>query len=176
VPTAFHFRGIFTTINTRTIYLYSIVIGVLAGLGALLFNELLHLATHVTMHTWAQLAVPESHGEATSLAAPEGPVRRWLLLVLPVAGGLVSGLLVKTFAPEAGSLEAFLTENYRFYTAGSRFYAGDIAHEPWSIMEATATVRSNTLWAANGFEPPGSDPLVHYSPGIDVTAGGLGAV
>ena len=78
--------------------------------------------------------------------------------------------------PEAGSLEAFLTENYRFYTAGNRLYAGDISHEPWPLAEAAATIRSNTLWAASGFESPSSDPTVHYSPGIDVTAGGLGVV
>ena len=80
------------------------------------------------------------------------------------------------FTPEPGTLEAFLTENYRFYTRGARVYAGDIAHDPWRLAEATATVRSNTLWSANGFESPGSDPLVHYSPGIDVTAGGLDVV
>lgn len=78
--------------------------------------------------------------------------------------------------PESGSLAAFLTENYRFYTAGERLYAGDISHPPWSIAEATATVRSNTLFSANGFDAPDSAPLVHYSPGIDVTAGGLRAV
>ena len=82
----------------------------------------------------------------------------------------------ETFTPDAGTLEAFLTENYRFYTQGTRLYAGDITHEPWPLTDATAAIRSNTLWGANGFEPPGSDPLVHYSPGIDVTAGGLGAV
>jgi uncharacterized protein YqjF (DUF2071 family) len=82
----------------------------------------------------------------------------------------------EAFTPDSGSLEAFLTENYRFYTAGSRLYAGDIAHEPWSIAGATATIRSNTLWSASGFEPPDSDPIVHYSSGIDVTAGGLDAV
>ncbi len=102
-----------TTVNTRTIYLYSVVIGLLAGLGAVVFNELLSLATHVTMHGWAQLAIPEPHGEAGEVLAPDGPPRRWLLVLLPVLGGLVSGLLVKTFAPEAegtgtdGYIDAF---------------------------------------------------------------------
>jgi uncharacterized protein YqjF (DUF2071 family) len=80
------------------------------------------------------------------------------------------------FTPTSGSLEAFLTENYRFYTRGSTLYAGDISHPAWSIADATATIRSNTLWSANGFEAPDADPIVHYSPGIDVSAGGLGAV
>lgn len=96
-----NFRGIFSSVDTRTIYLYSILIGVLAGLGALLFSELLHAATDVTMRSWARLDVPQSLGEGGAGSPPDGPVRRWLLVLLPVAGGLVAGLLVRTFAPEA---------------------------------------------------------------------------
>jgi CIC family chloride channel protein len=97
----FDWRGVFTNIDTRTIYLYSIVIGVLSGLGAELFSEVLHAAVNVTMHSWVQLDVPQSLGEATAQLPPVGPMRRWLLLVLPVLGGLIAGLLVRTFAPEA---------------------------------------------------------------------------
>jgi hypothetical protein len=77
----------------------------------------------------------------------------------------------QTFVPGPGTLEHFLTENYRFYTAGRRLYYGDIAHPPWPLREATADLRSNTLFAANGFDRPAGDPVLHYSPGTDVTAG-----
>jgi CIC family chloride channel protein len=106
-------RELLTSINPRTIYFYSIVIGLLSGLGAIVFNEILHAVTELTMHTWAQVSLPQPHGEGGELAAPAGPPRRWLLLLLPVAGGLISGLLVKTFAPEAegtgtdGYIDAF---------------------------------------------------------------------
>jgi hypothetical protein len=73
--------------------------------------------------------------------------------------------------PESESLEHFLTENYRFYTKGKSLYAGDIAHPPWSLREATVSFRTNTLFAANGFEEPAGAPVAHYSPGSDVTAG-----
>ena len=79
-------------------------------------------------------------------------------------------------APDPGSIEAFLVENYRFYTDGDRLYAGDIDHPPWPLAPATATIRSNSLFRAAGFDAPSSEPVVHYSPGIDVTAGGLGGV
>jgi CIC family chloride channel protein len=92
---------LFTSINPRTIYLYSVLIGLLSGLGAIAFNELLHLATELTMGSWVRLPLPMPHGEAGEMLAPAGPPRRWLLLLLPVAGGLISGLLVRTFAPEA---------------------------------------------------------------------------
>jgi len=106
-------QRLLTSLSPRTIYFYSIAIGLLAGLGALAFNELLQLATHVTMNTWAQLPLPQPHSEGVELAAPAGPPRRWLLLVMPIVGGLISGLLVRTFAPEAegtgtdGYIDAF---------------------------------------------------------------------
>ena len=106
-------RGLLTSINPRTIYLYSVVIGLLSGLGAIVFNEILHAATELTMHTWAQLPLPQPQGEGGDLAMPDGPPRRWLLVVMPIVGGLISGLLVKTFAPEAegtgtdGYIDAF---------------------------------------------------------------------
>ena len=108
-------RGLFTSINPRTIYLYSIVIGLLAGLGAIVFNGLLHWLSEITMHSWAHIPGPLSPaeallpGDATELLPP----RRWMWVLLPAVGGLISGLLVKTFAPEAegtgtdGYIDAF---------------------------------------------------------------------
>jgi len=106
-------QELFARINPRTIYLYSIVIGLLSGLGAIVFNELLHAAVGITMETWARLPLPPMQGEGIHHVDPAGPTRRWLLLLLPVAGGLIAGLLVKTFAPEAegtgtdGYIDAF---------------------------------------------------------------------
>jgi uncharacterized protein YqjF (DUF2071 family) len=75
------------------------------------------------------------------------------------------------FVAEPGSLDAFLVENYRFYTGGRDLYRGDIAHDPWRLQPATVTVRDNTLFEANGFDRPTGDPLVHYAGALDVTAG-----
>jgi len=111
-----HFRKLqelFASINPRTIYFYSVIIGLLSGLGAIVFNELLHAAVEITMESWARLPLPPLKGEGSSHPIPSGPPRRWLLLLLPVAGGLISGLLVKTLAPEAegtgtdGYIDAF---------------------------------------------------------------------
>jgi hypothetical protein len=75
------------------------------------------------------------------------------------------------FEAGAGSLVEFLVENYHFLTAGGdRLFRGDVAHGPWPMHEAEAEIRTNTLFEANGFEHPGGDPLVHYSPGVNVTA------
>lgn len=95
------------------------------------------------------------------------------------------------FLPEAGTLERFLVENYRFYLAegdvdspGSggaegdatvgatdpELFYGDVAHLPWGLYEADIDLRSTNLFAANGFERPDTEPLAHYSPGIAVEA------
>lgn len=76
------------------------------------------------------------------------------------------------FVPEPGSLPAFLTERYRFYTesAGYRLYYGDIDHEPWELAPAQVEFRKNDLFDINGFEHPTGQPLVHHAAGIDVTA------
>ncbi|MCH7564176.1 MAG: chloride channel protein [Gemmatimonadetes bacterium] len=102
-------QGLFTSINPRTIYLYSIVIGLLSGLGAIVFNEVLHAVSEVTMRSWAHLPGPLWPGDVSDALPP----RRWMWVLLPVVGGLISGLLVKTFAPEAegtgtdGYIDAF---------------------------------------------------------------------
>lgn len=76
------------------------------------------------------------------------------------------------FVPGPETLPAFLTERYRFYTRGSdALYRGDVDHEPWTLQEGRADVRTNTLFATNGFADPGGEPVCHYAPGIEVRAG-----
>jgi uncharacterized protein YqjF (DUF2071 family) len=74
-----------------------------------------------------------------------------------------------------GSLATFLTERYRFYVADDRgrLYYADIDHPPWDLQPATVSFERNGLFAANGFETPDSDRVVHFSPGLNVTAGRL---
>jgi hypothetical protein len=76
----------------------------------------------------------------------------------------------ESFVAEAGSLPAFLTENYRFYTRGRRLYRGDISHDPWRLTPGTAAVHDESLFRAAGFEPPSTEPLVHVAAPLDVTA------
>ncbi len=94
-------KRLLTTVNTRSIYAYSILIGIAAGLAAAVFNDVLHALSSVTMDLVVGIAVPEPAGEAHGAPLAEAIDRRWALVLLPVVGGLVSGLLVKTFAPEA---------------------------------------------------------------------------
>jgi uncharacterized protein YqjF (DUF2071 family) len=75
---------------------------------------------------------------------------------------------------DTGSLEAFLTERYRYYTEtpdGELRYA-QIRHPRWPLHDADVDIRRNAVFETNGFAHPEGDPLVLYSPGVDVTASG----
>ncbi|PSP73660.1 hypothetical protein BRC86_08580 [Halobacteriales archaeon QS_3_64_16] len=78
------------------------------------------------------------------------------------------------FRAEAGSIEAFLAERYRFYTAaGDGLAVGEIEHDPWQLQPAAATIETNTCFEANGFDRPEGEPLLHYSRTLPVSAGRL---
>jgi len=80
-----------------------------------------------------------------------------------------------TYGPASGGfdgeLAGFLTERYRFYAGGdARLYVGEINHEPWPLRPGRAELRRNDCFRANGFDHPGGEPLVHYSPTVGVRA------
>ena len=75
------------------------------------------------------------------------------------------------FTAEPGSRAEFLTERRRLYTQGpdgSVRYT-DVDHPPWTLYPAEVDVEVNTLFEANGFNYPGGDPVLLFSPGTDVT-------
>jgi CIC family chloride channel protein len=83
--------------------LCSLLVGVIAGLGAVLF----YLACQVV--SWAALegiagyhpSAPRGEPEVAFLPALTTTFTPWLLLIVPVVGGLLSGVLVYSLAPEA---------------------------------------------------------------------------
>lgn len=78
-----------------------VAIGLIAGLGSILFHYLCQLGIHYFMDMIAGYRPPQPTGEHRMLPPTDTPFNRWLLLLLPAFGGLVSGWLVYTFAPEA---------------------------------------------------------------------------
>ncbi len=77
-------------------------VGIVAGLGAVLFHWLLGVISHWALGQVAGVVMPVPAGEG---GGPEvfqfSVAHRWLLLVIPTIGGLISGFLIYTFAPEA---------------------------------------------------------------------------
>ena len=96
----------------RTVALSSLV-GVVAGLGAILFQYLCQLAAHFLLDALVGLRMEGPAGEAALFAPTATPFRPWAIPLVAAAGGLVTGLLVQRFAPEAGghgtdeAIEAF---------------------------------------------------------------------
>jgi chloride channel protein, CIC family len=80
---------------------YFIAIGIIAGLGSIVFHYLCQLGIHYFMDFMAGYRPPAPAGEHHLLPQTNSPFNRWMLFFLPAMGGLVSGWLVYTFAPEA---------------------------------------------------------------------------
>jgi len=82
-------------------FLYFLSIGVIAGLGAVLFHYLCQLGVHYFLDITAGYRPPAPAGEHHLFSPSSRLLNRWILLFLPAFGGLLSGFLVYTFAPEA---------------------------------------------------------------------------
>jgi CIC family chloride channel protein len=78
----------------------SIVVGILAGLGAIFFEELLKFTLHLVLHLPTGYLEPMKGAEPL-LIASMARTRNWLYLLIPTLGGLAAGLLVFLVAPEA---------------------------------------------------------------------------
>ncbi|MBW1890952.1 MAG: chloride channel protein, partial [Deltaproteobacteria bacterium] len=81
--------------------LYFVAIGLIAGLGSIVFHYLCQLGLHFFMDMAAGYRPPSPAGEHHLLTPTARPFNRWILLFLPAFGGLLSGWIVYTFAPEA---------------------------------------------------------------------------
>ncbi|MBU1243081.1 chloride channel protein [Myxococcota bacterium] len=77
------------------------LVGVVAGLGAIAFYYLLDLSKYFFLGTLAGYTPSGPGGEAPIFHSTGAEFHRWLLLVIPGLGGLISGIIVFHFAPEA---------------------------------------------------------------------------
>jgi len=80
---------------------YYVLIGIIAGLGSVIFHYLCQIGFHFFMDYLAGYRPPAPAGEAHLFSPTNTPFNRWLLLFLPAIGGIFSGWIVYTFAPEA---------------------------------------------------------------------------
>lgn len=81
--------------------LWSIIIGVVAGLGAIAFYLLLQTTTAFFQGYVSGYHPALPAGEASILSLPSNSFRLWVLALIPAIGGLIVGLIIYTFAPEA---------------------------------------------------------------------------
>ncbi len=81
----------------RWIFL-GIAVGVVSGLGAILFNYMLREGTRFFLTDLVAFVLPEPYRGQSLLGFP---LSQWFLIAVPALGGLLSGFLVYRFAPEA---------------------------------------------------------------------------
>ncbi len=84
-----------------TLFLLCALVGVIAGVGAAGFHFLLELSQNVFLDGLAGFRQPVPLGEVPLFAPTDRPFSRWILFLLPAAGGLLSGILIYKLAPEA---------------------------------------------------------------------------
>ncbi|MFI4848585.1 MAG: chloride channel protein [Gimesia chilikensis] len=84
-------------------FVLSCLIGVVAGLGAIVFDALTQIVQHHSLVAIAGFEHPQTVGEYSFYKDQETEVNfaPWLLLVVITAGGLASGVIVYNIAPEA---------------------------------------------------------------------------
>lgn len=89
---------------SKKILTLSVTVGIVAGLGSVVFYTLLYLMSSIFLEYICGLSLPSPFGEVPLVEIPlDTPtsLRRWCLILIPTIGGLLSGLIVYTFAPEA---------------------------------------------------------------------------
>ncbi|HEX3658916.1 MAG TPA: chloride channel protein [Pirellulales bacterium] len=79
----------------------SLLVGVISGLGAIVFFVACQWVFHIAMDMGAGYHPLSPGGEPPLWAETTGPLRPWALLLLPAIGGLLSGVFVFSLAPEA---------------------------------------------------------------------------
>lgn len=79
----------------------AVLLGVVGALAAQAFMWALHLCAHVFLNLLAGYSEPGLPSEGGTLVQHVGPHWLWLIPVATTLGGLISGYLVYTFAPEA---------------------------------------------------------------------------
>ena len=171
------------------IYLYSVLIGLISGLGAVLFTYGLALAKFLLVEKLAGYRQLHPRNEAlfdfSFLDAPTYGEFLWLLLLLPALGGLLSGYLTHRFAPEAQG-------------AGTDAMIDAFHNQRGHIRPIVAPVKAlaTIITLASGGAAGQQGPLVHIGAGLGSwigdklklsvaqrrilllagTAGGLGAI
>jgi uncharacterized protein YqjF (DUF2071 family) len=138
-------------------------------------------ATFRLPYMWSHMSVRKD-GDTITYSC----TRRW-----PGPRGASSQLIVEIGAPfepaELTARDHFLTARWRLFSMTpnlSQIIRGpapgrnrswqrlaDAQHDPWPLQRAKVLEVDDSLLTAAGLPQPTGDPLVHYSPGVDVRIG-----
>jgi uncharacterized protein YqjF (DUF2071 family) len=115
---------------------------------------------------WSSMRLGERDGEIAYLSRRRWPGPR------PAGTRLRIGIGAPIAPADVTELEHFLTARWMLFSVTGRRHAwARASHQPWPLHRASALVRDDHLLTAAGLPAPGGEPLVHYSPGVDVAIG-----
>jgi uncharacterized protein len=123
-------------------------------------------ATYRLPYFWSSMRLTSGHDQISYACR-----RRW-----PGPRGVASTVSLRIGEPYAAAelddLDHFLTARWILFSVhGSRHRFARACHQPWPLHRAEVTGLDDQLIAAADLPQPQGEPLVHYSPGVDVRIG-----
>jgi uncharacterized protein YqjF (DUF2071 family) len=121
-------------------------------------------ATYRLPYMWSRMRM-QRYGDYTTYTAQ----RRW-----PGPRGIRSELSIRRGAPidDPSPREHFLTARWGLFTRlGSRLAYAPVDHPAWPLHRAELAYLDDEFVAAAGYPQPYGEPIVHYSPGVEVRIG-----
>jgi chloride channel protein, CIC family len=91
--------GVVDVSYLRKWLIIALLIGVIAGIGSILFYLAINWVTWLMLGQGAGYIPPSPGGEGLTVFTPA--VRRWIIPIICTLGGLISGFIVFKWAPEA---------------------------------------------------------------------------
>src|SRR5215469_307635 len=123
-------------------------------------------ATYRLPYFWSSMRLASRGGETGYACRRLWPGPRGVVSRVRVAAG-------EPYRPaELGDLDHFLTARWILFSVhGARHRFARACHPPWPLHRAEVRVLDDRLVPAAGLPPPPGEPLVHYSPGVEVSIG-----
>jgi uncharacterized protein YqjF (DUF2071 family) len=123
-------------------------------------------ATYRLPYFWSSMRLAARDGETCYTCR-----RRW-----PGPRGTASRVRIRPGEPyrpaELSDLDHFLTARWILFSVrGARQRFARACHPPWPLHRARLLDLDDRLVPAAGLPPPRGEPLVHYSPGVEVRIG-----
>lgn len=87
--------------DAKSIYFWSLVTGIVAGLGAVLFSYALAYCEHLVFEHLMGVQRSQSAGEIHFDGSGVSSLNRWFVLLIPAIGGLLAGYVTHRFCGEA---------------------------------------------------------------------------
>jgi uncharacterized protein YqjF (DUF2071 family) len=133
-------------------------------------------ASYQLPYFWSSMRLTGPAGQASAEPAGDQEIAYSCQRRLPGPRTATSQVRIRAGAPyqpaELRDRDHFLTARWVLFSvlAGRQFFAR-AEHQPWPLHHAEALTVDDSLIPAAGLPAPRGEPLVHYSPGVNVRIG-----